>query len=55
MTDDPHDKQPKPAKDQSPEEAPEYAPAEDGSTIADDSHSAAAIGEAGPAGERVDG
>jgi hypothetical protein len=55
MTDDPKDKQPSPAEDGSPEEAPEYAPSEDGSTIADGSHSAAAIGEEGPAGERVDG
>jgi hypothetical protein len=55
MSEDPRDKQPQPATDQGPEAAPEYAPAEDGSTIADGSHSAAAIGEEGPAGERVDG
>lgn len=55
MTEDPRDKQPKPAKDQSPEDAPEYAPAEDGGSIADGTHTAAAIGEEGPAGERVDG
>jgi hypothetical protein len=33
-------------------DAPEYDP-DDGSTIADD-HTAAAVGEEGPAGERVD-
>jgi hypothetical protein len=55
MSEEPQDKQPKPAEEQSPENAPEYAPAEDGGTIADGSHSAAAIGEEGPAGERVDG
>ena len=55
MTENPHDKQPQPADEQSPENAPEYAPAEDGSSLADDPHSAPAIGEEGPAGERVDG
>ena len=55
MSEHPEDKQPEPAKDQGPEAAPEYAPAEDGSTIADGSHTAEAIGDEGPAGERVDG
>ena len=55
MSDDPRDKQPSPATDQGPEAAPEYAPAEDGSTIADGTHSASAVGEEGPAGERMDG
>jgi hypothetical protein len=55
MTDDPQEKQPKPAEDGTPEDAPEYAPAEKDKSIVDGSHSAAAIGEAGPAGERVDG
>lgn len=55
MTEDPHDKQPQPAEDGTPEDAPEYAPAEKDKSIADGTHSAAAIGEEGPAGERVDG
>jgi hypothetical protein len=55
MTDDPQEKQPKPAEEGTPEDAPEYAPAEKDKSIVDGSHSAAAIGEAGPAGERVDG
>jgi hypothetical protein len=55
MSEDPQDKQPSPAKDKGPEAAPEYAPAEDGSSIADGTHSASALGEEGPAGERMDG
>jgi hypothetical protein len=55
MTENPQEKQPSPADEQSPENAPEYAPAEDDRSLADDTHSAAAIGEEGPAGERVDG
>ena len=55
MTEEPQEKQPQPDDDGGPEAAPEYAPSEDGSTIADGSHSAEAIGDEGPAGERVDG
>lgn len=55
MTEDPHDKQPQPADEQTPENAPEYAPSEEDKSIADGSHTASAIGEEGPAGERVDG
>lgn len=55
MNENPKDKQPKPADEQTPENAPEYAPAEEDKSIADGSHSASAIGETGPAGERMDG
>jgi hypothetical protein len=45
-----HDEQPQPDPSAKP---PEYDP-DDGSTIADD-HTAAAVGDEGPAGERMDG
>jgi hypothetical protein len=44
-----HDEQPQPDAGAKP---PEYDP-DDGSTIADD-HTAEAVGDVGPAGERVD-